>query len=66
MENNLTDSEKLTYILKIELEITEEVLRGHKATDNDKFCEERKLINKYRKELGIIKWKKLNLKFIIK
>ena len=55
MESNLTDSEKLSYILKTELKITEEVLRGHKASDNDKFSEERKLINKYRKDLRLIK-----------
>lgn len=55
MENNLKYSEKLSYILKTELKITTAVMQGHKAADNDKFSEERKLIKKYRKELGLIK-----------
>jgi hypothetical protein len=52
-KNNLTDSEKLSYILKTELKITEAIMRGHKASDTDEFNEERKLIEKYRKELKI-------------
>lgn len=52
-KNNLTDSEKLAYILKTELKITKAVMRGHKASDADEFNEERKLIEKYRKELKI-------------
>jgi hypothetical protein len=47
--------EKLSFILKKELEITEAVLNGHKASNDDKFSIDRKLIEHYRIELGIIK-----------
>ena len=50
----LTNSEKLTFILKNELMITESVGRGHNATDNDEFQKTREKIKKYRKELKIL------------
>ncbi len=50
----LTNSEKMTFIVKNELMITEAVLKGHKATDGDEFQKTREKIKKYRKELGII------------
>lgn len=50
----LTDSEKLTFILKNESKICEAIGKGHKATDQDEFAEVRKKMKQYRKELGII------------
>lgn len=50
----LTNSEKLTFILKNELMITESVGKGHKASDGDEFEKTREKIKKYRKELNIL------------
>jgi hypothetical protein len=50
----LTNSEKLTFILKNELMITESVGKGHKASDGDEFQKTREKIKKYRKELNIL------------
>ena len=50
----LTNSEKLTFILKNELIITEAVGKGHKASDGDEFQKTREKIKKYRKELNIL------------
>jgi hypothetical protein len=50
----LTNSEKLTFILKNELMITDAVGKGHNATDNDEFQKTREKIKKYRKELKIL------------
>jgi len=50
----LTNSEKLTFILKNELMITESVGKGHKARDGDEFQKTREKIKKYRKELNIL------------
>ncbi len=58
----MTDGEKFTFIVEKELEITEAVrIHGHKPTTTDKFAEDRKLIRKYRIELGFIKPKKSDL-----
>lgn len=51
----LTDEEKLTFITKNEYEIVKAIINGHKATENDQFEEQRKLIKQYREELGLIK-----------
>lgn len=52
----LTDQEKISYILEKEMEITMAITRGgHKASDNDEFQKYREIIKKYRIELGIIK-----------
>jgi hypothetical protein len=50
----LTDSEKMSFILKNEMKICEAISKGHKATDQDEFSETRKKINKYRKDLKLI------------
>ena len=50
----LTDSEKMSFILKNEMNICEAISKGHKATDQDEFAEVRKKINKYRKDLKLI------------
>jgi hypothetical protein len=51
----LTNQEKLSFIIKTELKITEAISKGHRATDKDEFSDERNLMNKYKKELGLIK-----------
>ena len=53
----LTNQEKLTFILKNEAMICEAIGKGHKATDQDEFQKTREKIKKYRIELGIIKEK---------
>mgnify|MGYP006274690807 FL=1 len=50
----LTNQEKLTFILKNEAMICEAIAKGHKATDQDEFQKTREKIKKYRIELGII------------
>lgn len=51
----LTTDDKISLILKHELEITVAVLKGHKASEDDEFSERRKLLKNLRIELGIIK-----------
>jgi hypothetical protein len=51
----LTDQEKMMFILDNELKITEAILNGHKASDGDQFQPTRIKIKKYRIDLGIIK-----------
>ena len=51
----LTNQEKLTFILKNESLICEAIGKGHKASDGDEFQATREKIRKYRIELGIIK-----------
>ena len=50
----LTNQEKLTFILKNELMITDAVDKGHKASDGDEFQKTREKIKKYRKELKLL------------
>ena len=51
----LTNSEKMSFILKNESMIMEAVGKGHKASNKDEFQPVRDKIRKYRIELGIIK-----------
>jgi hypothetical protein len=51
----LTDQEKLSYILDNELKITEAVMNGHQASNGDEYQETRVKIKQYRIELGLIK-----------
>ena len=53
----LTNQEKLSFILKNEGIINEAVGKGHKARNGDEFQPVREKIRKYRIELGIIKEK---------
>ena len=47
----MTDTEKLSFILEKEMEITESITKGnHRATDKDKFVKDRKKIRKKRLE----------------
>ena len=49
---------KLTDRVKTEMEIITAVRSGHKCSDGDQFEPSRKLMKKYRIELGIIKKEK--------
>jgi hypothetical protein len=51
----LTNSEKMSFILKNESMICEAIAKGHKASNGDEFQPVREKIRKYRIELGIIK-----------
>ena len=44
---------KLGTIIKLELDITEALSKGHKASDNDKFKKHREQLKKLRDELGL-------------
>ena len=50
----LTNQEKLTFILKNEAKINEAVMKGHRASNGDEFQPTREKIKQYRKDLGII------------
>lgn len=50
----LTNQEKISFILKNEAIINESVMKGHKPTNQDKFQPVRNKIKQYRKDLGII------------
>jgi hypothetical protein len=53
----LTNQEKMSFILKNESMICEAIGKGHKASNGDEFQPVREKIRKYRIELGIIKEK---------
>ena len=55
-ENNqeITDSEKLNYIVENESMMLLTTMKGHRASDNDEFQVVRIKIKQYRKELGLI------------
>ncbi len=55
MEDKLSDSEKMSYILNWEAKIMQAIMKGHKAAENDEFSEIRSTIRQYRIDLGIIK-----------
>ena len=50
----LTNQEKLSFILKNESKICEAIAKGHKASNQDEFQPVRDKIKQYRKDLGII------------
>lgn len=50
----LTEQEKISFIIENELKIIEAVRDGHKPCDNDEFSQTRTKINKYRKDLKLI------------
>jgi len=54
----LTDQEKLSFIVETESRILSAIMKGHKASDADEFNEDRKLMNQYRIELNLIKERK--------
>lgn len=53
----LTNQEKMTFIVENESKINEEVINGHKPTNTDQFQPVREKIKQYRIDLGIIKEK---------
>ena len=50
----LTNQEKMTFILENEAKINSAVMNGHKASNGDEFQKTREKIKKYRIQLGII------------
>ena len=50
----LTNQEKLSFILKNELIITRAIINGHKSIDQDEYQKTREKIKKYRIELKLI------------
>lgn len=46
-------ADKLSRIIKLELEITEALSKGHKASENDQFKEHREELKKLREELDL-------------
>ena len=48
---NMSDTEKMALISKLDYEMTKAVLNGHKSVVGDKFQEHRDVILKLRKEL---------------
>ena len=50
----LTNQEKISFILKNEAKINEAVMNGHKASNGDEFQPIREKIRQYRIQLGII------------
>ena len=55
-DKEITDSEKLNYIVENQSIITTAIMKGHKSNDKDEFQDARIKIKQYRKELGLI-WK---------
>ena len=55
----LTEQEKLDFIVETESRILSAIMKGHKASDSDEFNEDRKLMNQYRIELNLVKLKKM-------
>jgi hypothetical protein len=51
--SNYLTHPKTSKIIQLELRITEAVLKGHKPRDDDEFQEDRELLKRLRKELGI-------------
>jgi hypothetical protein len=51
----LTNQEKMTFIVENESRINEAVINGHKPTNTDQFQPTREKIKQYRIELGILK-----------
>ena len=51
----LTNQEKMSFILDNESKINTAVMNGHKASNGDEFQTTREKIKQYRKDLGIIK-----------
>lgn len=49
------EREKISFIVKTEMEILTAIREGHRCSDADRFEEARKLMRKYRIELGFIK-----------
>ena len=50
----LTNQEKMSFILDNESKINSAVMNGHKASNGDEFQKTREKIKKYRIQLGII------------
>lgn len=54
IDDGLSKQEKISYICENESKIMTEIMKGHKAWDNDEYQPVREKIKKYRKQLGFI------------
>jgi hypothetical protein len=55
MKKRLSKDDKISFILKHEQILTSTIINGHKSKEGDEFDEIRKLLKKYRIQLGLIK-----------
>jgi hypothetical protein len=51
IEDKVDKNELISQIIKLELELTSAIFRGHKAIDNDDFTQHRVLLAEYRKKV---------------
>ena len=51
----MSADDKSRFIVETEMAILKAIHAGHKCSDDDQFAESRKLVRKYRIELGYIK-----------
>ena len=51
---------RISTIIKLEIEMTEALINGHKAADNDRFAKARIKLKKLREELGIKENRQIN------
>lgn len=56
----MTNDEKISRIIKLEIELTSALIGGHKAKENDRFEESRKEMKKLREELDIKEYRQKN------
>ena len=54
-EKELTREEKIAFIVKTELDMLKDMRAGIKLADGDRHTQARILIDKYRKELNLIR-----------
>lgn len=51
IEDKVDKSSLISQIIKLELELTSAIFRGHKCSDNDEFTQHRILLTEYRKKV---------------
>ena len=51
----MTKDQKVSFIIETEMAVLAAIHKGHKCSDDDQFAEARKLVEKYRIELGLKK-----------
>ena len=59
MIKNLKDK-RISTIIKLEIEMTNALINGHKAADDDRFAKTRIKLKKLREELGIKENRQIN------
>lgn len=48
------DDPRISRVIKLELKITEALIKGHKAAENDEFQSDRIELKRLREELGLV------------